>query len=364
MKYLLMVFILSVFGSCLPKEIKTKQVVKIDVEDSYNSNLPNLLIKSVISLEKNKRSLFGDIGTIEYAYNRFYLLDAFSSKSIITFSDKGDFINKTKLGKGPDEMINPFAFFVDKKKKSVLVYDQTLSAIFTYDLNLNFLNQNKYKGIPMLEFAKTNKNEFLIRSHYKRDYAHTLYLSNFDSIKKQYIADMDYSGAQGLSRSISVDSRTLLISSFDYNIYQLIDGNLHSEYYFDFGKKNITPEDVKRKGLQGIWELISLGQRVSAPHEIAESDNFLLFHVFYKREPIYYIYSIKKQKIYCLNDYFEKGKLPKCDVRGVIKDDIFYAMVEPLDMIEFQESTNQKLFDADIQIQLNPFIITFDISEF
>ena len=89
----------------------------------------------------------------------------------------------------------------------------------------------------MLEFAKVNNNEFLIRSHYKGDYAHTLYSSNFDSIRKQYIIDMDYSGSQGLSRSISVNNRTLLISSFDYNIYQLIDGNIHSEYYFDFGKK-------------------------------------------------------------------------------------------------------------------------------
>ena len=316
MKYLLLVAMLSILVSCSSKEIKTNEVIKIDIENKHKSYLTKLSIKSVISLEKNDISLFGNIGTIEYVSNRIYLLDAFSSKSVMAFSDEGNFINKTKLGKGPNEIINPFAFFVDREKKNVLVYDQTLSDIYTYDLDLNFLSRKKYNGVPMLEFAKVNKNEFLVRSHYKRNYAYTLYSSNFASIRKQYIEDINYSGAQGLSRSISVNNRTLLISSFDYNIYQLINGNLHSEYYFDFGKKSITAEDVKKKGLQGIWELISLGQRVSAPHEIAENDNFLLFHVFYKRNPIYYIHSTKKGKTYCLNDYFEKGVLPKCDVRG------------------------------------------------
>lgn len=363
MKYLSLAVILCILVGCSPKEVNTNQIVKINIDDPHNTNLPQLSVKSVVSLEKNDVSLFGNIGTLEYASNKIYLLDAFSSKSVMVFSENGKFINKTKLGKGPSEMINPFAFFVDKDKKNVLVYDQTLNALFTYDLDLNFLSRKEYHGVPMLEFAKINKNEFLVRSHYKGDYVHTLYSLNFDTIKKQYIKDLNYSGSQGLSRSISTGNRTLLISSFDYNIYQLKNNKLQSEYYFDFGKYKITAEDVKKKSLQEISELSALGQRVSAPHEIAENDSFILFHVFHKREPVYYIHSKNKNKTYCLNDYFENGILPKCEVRGAIGHNVFYALVEPIDMIEFQENKNHKLVDGEIELQQNPFFITFSISE-
>lgn len=364
MKYISLVVILFILASCTKEKTnKTNQLIKIDINDEINSILPKLSIKSVIPLEKNNQSLFGNIGTIEFVFNRIYMLDAFSSKSVLAFSENGTFINKTKLGKGPDEMINPFALFVDKAKKNVLVYDQTLNYIYVYDLDLNFLNKKEYKGVPILEFAKVNEDNWIVRSHYYKDYAHTLYNLNFNSIVKQYIPDIDYSGAQGLSRSVSTNNRTLLISSFDYNIYQLINNNIHSEYYFDFGKHNIEIQDVKKHGLSGIWKLTSSGERVSAPHEIAENNDFLLFHVFYKGDPIYYIYSTKQEKTYRLNDYFEKGILPKCEIRGTLENNDFYAMVEPVDMFDFQENTTHKLFDGEISIQGNPFIITFSISD-
>ena len=59
----------------------------------------------------------------------------------------------------------------------------------------------------------------------------------------------------------------------------------------------------------------------------------------------------------------KKGFFLNVTLEETIEDDIFYAMVEPIDMIEFQENTNQKLVENDIDTQQNPFIITFSISE-
>ena len=366
MKYLSLFFILFFMFGCSneKKRMFDTRVIKIDVEDEDTSNLPKLSLKSVIALEENSESLFGFIDVIEYIDNRIYLLDIYSSKSVMVYSEEGNFINKTKLGKGPEEMIKPFSLFVDKNNKNVLIYDQALHYIYLYDLDLNFLSRNKYDGVPFSNFAKINKDELLVRSHFYQDYVYSLYSlkPSVDSIR-QYIPDMKYSGGQRLSRSISIGNRILLIAPYDYNVYQFLDGNIRSKYYFDFGKFEITKDDIKKNGIKGNWKLIRAGQRVFSLNGIAESDNFLLFQVYHKSEPIYYIHSFKKGKTYRLNDYFEKGILPKCAIRGVVEKDVFYAMVEPIDMMEFQESTNQKLVENEIEIQQNPYIITFSISE-
>lgn len=239
--------------------------------------------------------------------------------------------------------------------------------IYIYDSDLNFLSREKYDGVPILNFAKLNSDKLLVHSHYDQDYTYTLYSykSNQDLIK-QYIPDMNYSGNQFLARPISIgagEGSSLLVSPFDYNIYQFNEEGVFSKYYLDFGKLKITRDDVKKNGVRGNWKLIKKGQRVFSPHGIAQSNNFLLFQVFYKRDSMYYIYSFNTEKTFRLNDYFEKGILPKCDIRGVLEKNIFYAIVDPKDMIEFQENTNQKLFKGEISSQQNPFLITFNISE-
>lgn len=367
MKFILPFLCFIFLFNCVEKEAQSNQVIKIDINEKMKDSLtlPKLEITELISLEKNDSSLFGGIINIEYANHKFYLLDVFSSKSLMVFSDEGRFINKTKLGRGPGEILNPFAFFVDKKNEQVLVYDQQLFSICKYDLNLNFLSKNKYEEmVPLIEFAKVNtNNDILMRSHNMSDHAFTLYSDYFNSIKKQFVDDLKYSGVESLSRSISVNNRILLISSYDYNIYQLLEDKLQSEYYIDFQNYNISKEEIEKKGMKGMASLIASGQKVSSLTEIAESENFILFHVRYKREIFYYIISSKTGKTYRLNDYFKNELLPKCKIRGVVSGDSFFAMVEPLDMFEFQEKTGRKLVEEEIDLQQNPFIITFSLTE-
>lgn len=362
MKFYFIIILICLLG-CSPKDELKRKTIEINIKEKVKEDLPKLTIKSATKLETNDSSLFGDISTVEYYLDRVYLLDMFSSKSVLAFSDKGGFVNKTKLGKGPDELINPFALFVDRKEQNVLVWDQVLMTIFKFDLDLNFLSKEKYEGVPLIEFSKIDKNKTLVRSHYNQDYAFTLYEGNTKSYKNQFVKDFKYSGGQGLFRSISLGDRVLLISSFDYNIYEYLNEKVHSLYYLDFGKYKITNKDIAEKGVQGIWNLISSGKKVSAPNEIAQSKNYLLFHVYFRSEPVYYIYSIYNEKVYRLNDYFDEGILPKCKVKGTLNDDQFYALVEPKDMIEFQKKHNTKLVNYKINLQDNPYIITFRLDK-
>lgn len=347
--------------SCSTDNLKPKKIIKIDIEDKSGINLPKISIESVIPLVTNDSSIFGNIASIEYCSNRIYLLDIFVTKSLIVFSEDGGYISRTNVGRGPEEMINPFAFFVDKNNETVLVWDQTINTMFKYDLDLNFLSKNKYTR-PIQNFSIINKNEILVQSHFYKDFNYKLYTSNFDTIIGQYIRDYPYSGTYGLLRPISINKRVLLIAPLDYNVYQLTDLGIHSEYYFDFGKYQLKRKELENNSLTNNLELINSGQRVSSLYEIAESENFLLFHVYFNKREIYYAYSFIKGKPLRLNDYFDNGILPVCKIRGTIGKDRFYALVEPLEMIKFQKSTGREFTRGEININQNPFLLTFSIS--
>lgn len=211
-----------------------------------------------------------------------------------------------------------------------------------------------------MDFTKPNEGELLVRSHFTEDYAFTLYSSDY-SIKKQFVAS-NFKGTQSLLNAVSsTNRRTLLISSFDYHIYEWVGDDVYRRYYFDQYK--IGNSDIERHNHTAIWNLIKSGQKVSSPMAIAESDSFLLFYVIYLYEPIYYIYSLNKEVIYRLNDYYVTQTLPKCSIIGAIEDDVFYALVGPEDMMYFQKATKSELINIENDSTANPFLITFAISD-
>jgi hypothetical protein len=299
---------------------------------------------------------------MEYFSDRIFILDVFNGKSLLTFSNEGHYLNKTKFGKGPEEMINPFAFCIDREKDNILVWDQTLSEMFRYNLDLNLLSRKRYDVI-IQQFEKTDDNNMLVFAHYKQDFLYRLYSNQFDTEKGKFIKDSEYEGVHLLSKPISTGNRTLMIAPLDYNIYQITKSGIHSEYLIDFGKYNIRGKDVQENNFKSIWSQVRAGKIVSSPYGIAESDSFLLFQVFFKYKKLYYIHSLKTNKTYRINDYFEKGILPECQVRGIVKNDIFYATVEPTEMILFQKKNNQNLPFKKISPEDNYTIITFNIKE-
>lgn len=362
MKFSLYFIVLLAIFSCTTKGIKSNHVISIDIIDNKEKHLPKISIESIVPLETNELTLFGYIETIQYEFGKIYLLDPDSSKSVMVFSKDGKFINKTKLGKGPEELINPFAFSVDQKNEHIYVWDQTLSSLFKFDLELNFIDKKKY-DMHLMDFSILGEGEALVRSHYEKDFSYSSFSLKKNSTIEKFIPDYNYSGGVVLFGSISTKKRTLFITPLEYNVYEFLGDQVHSEYFFDFGKYKFTQDEVENNEYVKNRKLIYTGKRVSSLYGISESDDFILFHVYYRNEAVFYAYSDKTNETYRLNDYFEKGLLPKCKVRGTVEKNTFFAIVEPIDMIEFQKNSNQKLVEGKIDTQQNPFIITFSISE-
>lgn len=358
LKFYALIVLILIFNSCSSDDNISRKIIRIDIEEKRDINLPKISIVSLNPLETNDSTLFGDIASIEFYSNRIYLLDIFKSRSLIEFSNNGNFINRTYFGRGPSELINPFAFCIDKNKKKILIWDQTLNTMFHYDLDLNYLSKHKYSH-PIQDFLIVNNNEILVQSHFYKDYVYKLYSNDFDNIIKEYIQDNPHTGANLLFRPISTGKRILLIVPFDYNVYELTGHSLHSEYFFDFGNYKLKQREIEDQDL--TWDLINSGQRVSSLYEIAESENFLLFHVYFSQQKIFYAYSLDSDNTIRLNDYFDNESLPVCDIRGIIEKDVFYALVKPTEMIKFQEKTDHKLPEIIVNDVENPIFLTFRI---
>lgn len=350
-----LVILITFFCNCSSDDGGSTKIIKIDPAEKADNNLPKLTIETECQLETNDSTLFGNISSVEFYSDRIYLLDIFTSKSLIAFSDKGKFISRTNVGRGPDEMINPFAFSIDKEKNNILVWDQTLRMMFIFDSDLNRLSKQEY-NVPIQSFAIINKNEFLVQSQFYRDYVYKLYSPGFENIVGEFIQDNPKTMVTILSKPVSTENHVLFIAPYDYNVYHLTKDSVHSDFYFDFGDYKLSREEIEN--FDNTQNLISTGQRVSSLNNLAESENYLFFQVYFNKENIFYAHSMGTGKTIRLNDYFRNGTLPICDIKGIVEKDIFYALVKPGDMVKFHGKTTSNEID-DMQ---NPFLLTFRIA--
>ncbi len=352
------------FANCAQPVSKVKNpVISINPGNDKNDHLPGLEIQSIIQFEQSDSSLFGHPSAMECVLDRIYILDIFKTKSLLVFNKNGQYINRSKIGKAPGEMINPFALYVHRDNKAVFVWDQTLQSLFQFNPDLNLISQNMY-DVAIHTFAVLDNGEFLVHNHFYHDYCFKIYSSDFSSVKKNYIPDFNYSGGMGLSRSISTSHSNLLITPFDYNIYEFKHDTVVSKYLIEMDdqfKTNRT--EIEEIGIRGFFDLVREGSRISGPNEISEGETYLLFHVYFNKEPWFYLYHKINGNVYNLNQYFANGVLPKCKVRGIIENDVLYATIDPVDLIEFHKESRQKLIDTEIKEEQPLLFITFSLNE-
>ncbi|RED98400.1 6-bladed beta-propeller [Marinoscillum furvescens] len=336
--------------------------IEIDINAKTKNPLPQIKINHVVNFETSDQSIFGEISTVRLAGDRFYLLDSRVSKALYAFSLSGKFVNKTKYGKGPEEMINPYAFDTGTENDpDIWIYDQTLKKFFIYDQDLNLLKVKSYPGVPLTDFQRIPNQDVLIRSTFEKDYEYTLYDSNFEVINR-FVPGYTYRGSQALGKAINyVKQRTLFLSAFDYHIYQLTKDGATSVYYLDFGDFNLQQSEVEYGGIPAVWRSVKSGRRVSHPLGISENEQYLLFDVQYAGELIYMAINKQTGKVLRINDFIDQGRLPKCQFIQITQGGLFYAVVEASEMVHFGEPGHVNVTEKPTDVGDNPFLITFDI---
>lgn len=356
----------TVLMACESSETNAIKYLKIDINAKEVTTKPAVNISNITALETSNNSMFGSVDAIEHFQDKIYILDFYQSRTLFVFNHHGTLLNKTKLGKGSGELIKPNSFFVNKKESEVIVYDQNLRDFFHFDLNLNFKSKAEYRKTPILNFSKISDNELLVRSDFNKDYSYTFYSKDF-SEKYQFLKpEIKYFGSQSMTRSIcSTPLNTMVIAPLNYSIYEFDGTNMKARYFLNFIEDhNIDEDDLNGQGIGKMWKLVKSGKKVSSPMSISLNRSFLLFNVIYKGKSIHYLLSLETEKLINLNDYFRSGILPYGRILGLTDDNELYALIEPADLMNFQEEFGIQLIESDISDSQNPFFLSFSIEDF
>ncbi|MCP4179295.1 MAG: 6-bladed beta-propeller, partial [bacterium] len=115
--------------------------ISVDLEN--NKNIPTINIGNIIPIESVQNSIIGEIRSLSFAEDNIYILDTDYSKSLYQFNLNGRFRNKTILGKGPGELIDPIDFYIDSDNEQIMIWDATLKQMNRFDMDLNYLSNSK-----------------------------------------------------------------------------------------------------------------------------------------------------------------------------------------------------------------------------
>jgi hypothetical protein len=328
------------FVSCFNKE-KGGNVINIDIGSTRDvSNIQYTLEKwNIVPLETTSESIIGSVERIEYYQDKFFILDAIHAKTLFVFSKTGKFLGKTKQGKGPGEMINPFAFCIDKTKNHLIIWDQTLNTLFTFDLELNLISEKRLE-VFITDIKKVD-GKYLIHSQNpeKEAYTFNLFSEDFEQLQASFDFPYKSEGGMYLYRSINVSNHNLLITPNDYSIYQFDGTDIKPLHRINFGSKSFDQHMFDKAGVSEIWGMIRNSKKVSYPLDVFESKRFLGFQVVYGRDPYTYLIANSDGSILSINDMISSSALPKCKIKGSTgsDDDTFYGLVDPGDLINYLE---------------------------
>lgn len=365
-------FIVFILLGCNSNHNKEQtEIIHIDIKSKTQPSL-NIFIKNITALETNDNTLVGRVNDMILFNNRYYILDYRSTKTVMAFSKDGNFINRTKIGKGPGEMISPFSITVNRKDSTILVHDQMKFEIFNFDPELNFLSSYYTLGTEIVDFFWLEDNNFLVYNHEQAQNSkpddlkyinYSLYYDKFNSAKHFDIyQDKNKGGVKALGRSIYFyKGKILFIAPYKNNIYELENSSYRLKYQIDFGKLEYSGYELKNTFYTEIRSESREGNRVSFIESIFYSSKYLSLKLPHARKVHTYFYDRHTKISYPLRKSIVEKKIPEVSVWGMTNDSSFFGIVEPLDMIKFQE-VNEKFTNLKVNKSDNPYIIEFTIS--
>ena len=355
------------FTSCSNKD-SAPEIIEVNIDDANKFKL-DVEIESIIPFETKMNSLIGVTTKMKYFNHRYYIIDALRRKDFFVFDENGSLINSTNKGKGPGEVIGPFSFTINKNDSIVYMYDQELSSIFFFDKDLNFIRSEKQNDVFVLDYQHINCDTFLVYHHVrnrnnkrsKQFFNYALCTDGFT--KEEHFNILTYGDKvhQILKSPINIfNNEILFVCPYNYNIYQLVEGKEKIQYQMDFGKYNFTSNELTTLSTRRLQEEIGKGKNIGVISGFFRTNDFFVFMTYFKKRIFTFFYSIENGKTYSLNNCFDSNLIPDCKIMGVTDDGIFYALIEPDKLIEFQKSTD-RYTHMNVKESDNPCVIRFKV---
>jgi len=366
-------FLILVLPSCKnnkPPASNEPEVIKIDVQ-AKGPKLLSIDVKAIVPLETKSESYWSYVADFQYANDRIYILNnnRFQSPGLIMFDSKGRFLKKTTNGKGPGEVVEPYAVTIDPDNSNILLHDQALGAIHVFDRDLKFIRADKLPRVIIHDFYPLGKDSFLVYHQalvgetggvYKCA-TYSVYSGGFKNEKHLDIFLYGRHPGYGLLSPFSkTGSDLFFISPLNYNIYRYDNGEARTAYTIDFGNAAVSQKELDLLRTESELYPLFGGGKVFMLGGIHFTKNFIGISTSYDKKMVEFFQSRKSKVIYPLADCIDAGILPECRIYGVTEDETFYALAEPEAMIKYQEKTG-KMKDVVITENDNPYLILFKL---
>ena len=347
------------------------ELISIDVDDKTRDHLKVDIVK-VIPLETSEQCLIGFTGKVKIYNDRIYFLNnlRFKQPDLFVFDIEGNFINKTIHGRGPGEVIEPFAFAINSEDNTVLMHDQATGYNHIFDLELNFIRTLKHDRVLIMDLLHVEKDTYLVYNFsVNRDYKgqgyeyvnYHIYSDDFNNHKPLKIKLYGDKVPTTMTSPFSIwENEILFAAPYNYNIYQLLGDSIQIRYTLDFGKHGFSQDELRDLAFMEMRAQVMEGKKIGSIPGFLRTRDFMVFTTYWNQKPLIFMKSLKKDKIYCLNDSVDEELMSLFSIRGVMDDGTFYSVMEASSLMEKQD-LHEKLRISQIDENDNPYLILFKI---
>lgn len=259
--------------------------IQINPYEFSNMDLSEIIDSlSYVPLETTDESYIGTIDKLIEFNNRIYILDKMSN-GIFCFSNAGKFVFKIqRIGKGPGEYIKLYDMEINPFEENLEVLDRSLRKIISFDLKGNYLEEFRvnYMASNLMIVTKNNRFIYTRGADYlqgKEDLNYNLlHISKDGNLIGKFCENDGENHAMYQKSLLSRISDTSALFKYGNNdtIYQIINDNVYSRYFIDFGKSQL-PSDFNQKHIEDQIQIMNDGSYAFGIRNFFQNEKFLYF---------------------------------------------------------------------------------------
>lgn len=226
--------------------------VEINLDGNYYDSVFNLVsTPKIVMLKENDATMFADMDRLIARNGKFYILDSFGSRKVVSFSKDGTPLNAYgNIGEGPGEYVRPWDIDVDET--GVYILDSNLKKVIRYNEEGKYISE---RSIPFIADAFHLLDDGKILFSLLPDGEGGARLCITDSMMnvKNYTlpSEKDYIGGWRTNDVFRENKNGILYYKAPLDTLFIMNGtgDIYSGMIFDFDPRAV-PEEAKKDYLQ------------------------------------------------------------------------------------------------------------------
>lgn len=285
--------ILVSFYACREMKVKNAEVQHIRVEtnkarDMLLSDFATQI--TYLKLESSSQCLFSSVDKLIINKFGIFILDKYNSRKVFHFGSDGHFIRSIgTAGQGSGEYILPSDFLINENSQQIEIIDNFSRNNYIFDFKGKFIKKINYKNYRITSFIHHNVDDYLIKlgdnKGLKYEGNHFIITNaSMDRSKSQILPvvyDADLININPFSNSFN--GRQFISYGFDDKIYEIINNSAYPRYVIDFGKKQLTDEELVKGDKYVISKLMSVS-RAGYIYHLVYTGNEIYFNFLHNKK--------------------------------------------------------------------------------